>query len=311
MISIVVPVYRSAETLGELHARIEATMARIGCEFETIFVEDCSGDDSWDVVRRIAASDRRVRAIRMSRNYGQHNALLCGIRAARGNAVVTLDDDLQHPPECIPSLLAALEHVDVVYGAPTAQTHGVLRNVASTVAKLILQRSMGAATAQRISALRAFRTELREAFADYRSPFVNIDVLLTWATNRFTSIEVVHAERSAGRSGYTAAALIRHTLNMTTGFSTIPLRIASLVGVASSVVGVGVFMFALVRWLLFGSVVPGFTFLASIIALFAGAQLLALGAIGEYLARMYTRAMDHPAYVVRERIEHDCEGENR
>lgn len=134
MISIVVPVYRSAGTLGELHARIEATMARIGREFETIFVEDGSGNDSWDVVRRIAA------------------------------------------------LLDALERVDVVYGAPTAQTHGVLRNVASTVTKLLLQRSMGAETAQRISALRAFRTELREAFADYRSPYVNIDVLLTWAT---------------------------------------------------------------------------------------------------------------------------------
>lgn len=298
-LSLVIPVYRSAESLAELHRRIVEVFADSGRDFEIVFVEDCGPDDSWAVIRQLAIGDPRVRGFRMSRNFGQHNALLCGIRQARGDIVVTLDDDLQHPPEEIPKLLAKLaEGSDVVYGSPERQQHGLLRDLASLMTKIALENSMGAANARQVSAFRAFRTRLREAFNDYRSPTVNIDVLLTWATTRFTAIKVRHDARRLGVSGYTPRKLVRHALNMMTGFSTRPLQLASLMGFVFALFGLAVLGYVLIRWMLHGSAVPGFAFLASIIAIFSGAQLLALGIIGEYLARMHLRAMERPPYLV-------------
>ncbi len=300
-ISVVVPVYRAESSLRELHARLVEVMQQESTGFEIIFVEDCGGDGSWQVIQALAAEDCRVRGLRMSRNYGQHNALLCGIRAAANEVVVTLDDDLQNPPEEIPKLVAKLaEGYDMVYGTPEREQHGLLRDLASRITKLALQSAMGAETARKISAFRAFRTELRQAFHDYRSPTVNLDVLLTWGTTRFGSVTVKHASREAGASGYTVRKLITHAINMMTGFSTLPLQIASLMGFVFSLFGFVVLAYVLVRTLMFGSSVPGFPFLASIIAIFAGAQLFALGIIGEYLARMHFRSMDRPPYLIRE-----------
>jgi len=219
MISFVIPVYRSAETLQELHERLTQTFADEPSNFEIIFVEDCGGDNSWQVIQQLADRDLRVHGFRMSRNYGQHNALLCGIREARGEIIVTLDDDLQHPPEEIFKLLVKLgEGYDVVYGPPESERHGLMRDLASQITKLALEGAMGAANARQVSALRAFRTRLRDVFADYRSPTVNIDVLLTWATTSFSAVRVRHESRKFGESGYTARKLIRHALNMMTGF---------------------------------------------------------------------------------------------
>jgi glycosyltransferase involved in cell wall biosynthesis len=304
-LSFIVPVYRSKDSLEELYKRIIATFGGIGSELEIIFVEDCGGDDSWDVISRLAMLDPRVRGLQMSRNFGQHNALLCGIREASGEVLVTLDDDLQHPPEVIPELLNKLEEgFDVVYGSPMDAKHSLLRNLASQITKFALQSSMGASNARKVSALRVFRTNLREGFSYYRSPTVNIDVLLTWATNRFAAVNVRHESRRHGESGYTVRKLLTHAFNMITGFSTLPLQIASCVGFAFSLFGLFILVYLLCRWMLIGSVVPGFVFIASMIAIFSGAQLLALGIMGEYIARMHFRSMDRPSYVVRRRS--DC-----
>jgi len=302
MISFVIPVYRSAESISELHRRISAVFERKNPEIEMVFVEDCGGDDSWGVVQQLAAVDSRVRGFRMSRNYGQHNALLCGIREAQGDIIVTLDDDLQHPPEEIPKLLAKLdEGYDVVYGPPLREQHGLLRDMASRITKMALEGSMGASNARQVSALRVFKTRLRDAFEEYRSPTVNIDVLLTWATTSFSAVNVQHDVRKFGQSGYTPAKLVRHALNMMTGFSTRPLQLASLMGFSFALFGVGILAFVLFRWLLQGSVVPGFVFLTSIIAIFSGVQLVSLGIIGAYLARIHFRTMDRRPYVVSQK----------
>jgi undecaprenyl-phosphate 4-deoxy-4-formamido-L-arabinose transferase len=251
-------------------------------------------------VQQLANAYPWVVGIDLMRNYGQHNALLCGIRAASNEVIVTLDDDLQHPPEEIPKLLERLsEGYDVVYGVPRTQQHGLWRDLASYVTKLTLQGAMGAATATRVSAFRAFRRELREAFSDFRGPYVSLDVLLTWATTNFGSATVEHQPRQAGRSNYTFSKLVVHSLNMMTGFSTLPLQLASVIGFASTILGVILLLFVLGRYLLEGGVVPGFAFLASTIAIFSGAQLFAIGIFGEYLARMHFRVMDRPAYAVR------------
>jgi len=301
-ISAVMPVFRGGKSLPELNRRLVQTLESLGSSFEILYVEDCGGDNSWATIQELASTDNRVRGLRMSRNYGQHNALLAGIRAAQGDLIVTLDDDLQNPPEEIPKLLAKLEEgQDVVYGAPEHEQHGLLRDWASRITKLALQGAMGAETARKTSAFRAFRTDLREAFSTYRSPSVNIDVLLTWGTTRFASVTVRHEPRTLGESGYTLRKLIKHALNMMTGFSTLPLHVASVMGFVFSSFGFLVLAYVLVRYFAYGASVPGFAFLASIIAIFSGAQLFALGIIGEYLARMHFRAMERPPYSVRER----------
>jgi glycosyltransferase involved in cell wall biosynthesis len=301
-ISAIVPVYRSAPILPELHRRLAAALSSIADRYEIILVEDAGGDESWSVIEQLAEGDRHVRGIRMSRNYGQHNALLCGIRAARYGVIVTLDDDLQNPPEEIETLVTRLgEDVDVVYGTPEHEQHGFFRNQGSRITKLALQSAMSAETARNVSAFRAFRGPLREAFAAYRGPYVSIDVLLTWGTTRFSHVRVRHEPRLAGQSNYTFRTLVTHALNMMTGFSTLPLQIASLIGFAFTLFGFGILVLVLATYVSNGgSSVPGFAFLASIIAIFSGAQLFALGVIGEYLARMHFRTMDRPTYLVQQ-----------
>ncbi len=302
-LSIIIPVYNGAASLPDLMRRLAATLNARPEPFEVILINDGSRDNSWDVIRDLSVQYDCLHGINLMRNYGQHNALLCGIRAARGRFIVTMDDDLQHPPEEIPRLLAALsEEVDVVYGTPLQEQHGPWRDLASQITKLSLQHAMGAATARKVSAFRAFRAQLAQAFAAYQSPFVSIDVLLTWATTRFTSVPVRHDPRRHGVSNYTFRKLVTHALNMLTGFSTWPLQIASMIGFAFTLFGLGVLGFVLGRYILEGSAVAGFPFLASMIAVFSGAQLFALGIIGEYLARMHFRMMERPTYAVRERV---------
>ncbi len=302
-ISVVIPVYRSEAILPELVSRLEPVLGAVAKNFELILVNDCSPDRSWDVISDLAGQYSWIRPINLMRNYGQHNALLCGIRAARYDVIVTMDDDLQHPPEEIPKLLEALAGgYDVVYGTPEQEQHGLGRDFASWVTKLALQNVMGAEVARQVSAFRVFRAEVARAFAHYQGAFVSIDVLLTWGTNRFSVRTVRHDARKAGASGYTFRKLATHAMNMMTGFSTVPLQFASLVGFFFTLFGVGVLAYVLGRYLIQGGSVPGFPFLASIIALFSGAQLFALGIIGEYLARMHFRMMERPSYVVRESL---------
>jgi undecaprenyl-phosphate 4-deoxy-4-formamido-L-arabinose transferase len=192
---------------------------------------------------------------------------------------------------------------DVVYGTPETLQHGILRNLASSLTKLALQRVMGAETARKVSAFRAFRTRLRNGFSTYNSPYVSIDVLLTWSTSSFSSVPVDHKARSAGTSNYTVGKLIRHAFNMLTGFTTFPLQLASMMGFVFLAFGMGILVWVLGRYLILGSEVPGFPFIASIISIFSGVQLFALGIFGEYLARIHFRTMDKPPYVVGETLE--------
>ncbi len=237
------------------------------------------------------------------RNYGQHNALLCGIRAARYEVIITMDDDLQHPPEEITKLLSELSQgFDVVYGTPQQEQHGLGRDLASLATKMALRNVVGAEIARQVSAFRAFRRQVADAFRQYEGSFVSVDVLLTWGSNRFGAVKVHHEARKQGASGYTFRKLATHAMNMMTGFSTVPLQFASIVGFCFTLLGIGVLFYVAIRYFLSGDAVPGFPFLASIIAIFSGAQLFALGIIGEYLARMHFRMMDRPTYAIREVI---------
>ena len=305
-VSVVVPVYNSEASLEELVARLDAVLKQKKLAAEVILVNDASPDGSWSRIQSLCQRYAFAQGVNMMRNYGQHNALLCGIRLARHEAIVTIDDDLQHPPEEIPRLLEELERgYDVVYGTPATEDHGFLRDLASKATKIALQGAMGAATARRVSAFRVFRTDLRDAFSDYQGSFVSIDVLLTWGSTRFSSVTVKHVERPYGVSNYTFRKLIVHAMNMMTGFSVLPLELASLMGFAMTFLGLVVLGYVLVRYAIYGGRVPGFSFLASLISIFSGAQMFAMGIMGEYLARMHFRSLERPSYTVREHVSAD------
>lgn len=301
-LSVVVPVYNSEASLRELLRELAKELPKLASKFEVILVNDGSRDMSWQVVEELVTTYDFVRGIDLMRNYGQHNALLAGLHAARYSITVTMDDDLQHPPAEIVHLLRRLDEGarDVVYGVPRDMKHGFLRSVASRTTKLALQSAMGADTARKISAFRAFRTQLRDAFAAYRNPFVSLDVLLTWGTSRFDSVVVRHEPRKVGASNYTIWKLFTHAANMITGFSAIPLQISTYVGFSFTLLGIAIFLYVIARYFLTGDPVPGFPFLASVVAIFSGAQMFALGIIGEYLGRMHGRLLDKPPYTIRE-----------
>lgn len=301
-LSIVIPAYNSGDNLTPLVDRLAAALPELAEAYEVILVNDGSRDGTWDRIRTLAKGHEWIRGIDLQRNYGQHNALLCGIRAARHDVIVTMDDDLQHPPEEIRRLLdrLAAEGADVVYGTAETQQHGLWRNLASRMTKKALASAVGAANAGNVSAFRAFRSQVRGAFEHYHGPSVSIDVLLSWGTTRFAAQRVRHDARRLGVSNYTFRKLASHALEMMTGFSTWPLRVASLVGFSATLFGLGVLAYVLIRYIIAGGSVPGFPFLAAIITIFSGAQLFALGVMGEYLARMHNRAMDRPTYAVRE-----------
>jgi undecaprenyl-phosphate 4-deoxy-4-formamido-L-arabinose transferase len=300
-ISVVIPVYRGESLIESLVERLAKSLPKCSKKYEVLLVNDGSPDESWTVIQNLARKYKWVRGIRLMRNYGQHNATLCGVRAAQYEITVTMDQDLQHPPEEIPVLLQQLENrFDVVYGSPKKLPQGFLRNLLTANIKRILARVMGIPSVKNISAFRAFRTELRNAFANFQSPTLIIDVLLSWGTSRFTSIPV-EIERPEARSNYKFSALVKAALLILTGYSTAPLRLASWIGFMMTVFGIGVFIYVAIVSFMAGSI-PGFPFLASIIALFSGAQLFALGIFGEYLARMFDRSMDRPTYIVHETV---------
>ncbi|MEU9830623.1 glycosyltransferase family 2 protein [Streptosporangium sp. NPDC048047] len=302
-VSVVIPCYRSARTLPELLTRLVPVLRAMSVPYEVILVVDGGPDDTWETAAELARGHDHVRALRMSRNYGQHNALVAGVREARHDVVVTMDDDLQHPPEQIPLLLAALEgdRLDLVYGVSHREEHGFLRSLASRSIKAAMAGALGVGAARSISAFRAFRTRLRDGFEDLSGPHVSVDVALSWSTTRVGSVRVHMDKRGDGRSNYTVPLLVRHAMTMLLGYSTAPLRAASYLGFLVGLVGLVLGGLVLWRFVTGDTTVAGFTTLATMVALFSSAQLMSVGLLGEYVGRIHGNGMGRPVYVVSER----------
>jgi undecaprenyl-phosphate 4-deoxy-4-formamido-L-arabinose transferase len=297
-ISVVVPVYNGSDTLPMLVDEVGKVLPGVADEFELVLVNDGSPDQSWQVITSLARSRPWVRGIDLMRNYGQHNATLCGVREARFEVIVIMDDDLQNPPCEIPKLLEKLEEgYDVVYGVARKRQQAWWKTLASVIVKRAIAYVMGLRTVRDIGAFKAFRADLRKAFENFRSPDVLLDVLLSWGTSRFASVPVDEAPRTVGKSNYNLFKLIKVSLLVLTSYTTIPLRFASIVGFFFTLFGVGVLVYVLTIYFTLGSI-EGFPFLASTISIFSGVQLFALGIIGEYLARVFERTGGHPTYTI-------------
>jgi undecaprenyl-phosphate 4-deoxy-4-formamido-L-arabinose transferase len=302
-ISVVIPVYNSEQTLPIVLQRLTTTLQSITDHYEILLINDDSKDHSWAVISQAAKTNHKIRAINLMRNYGQHNALICGVRYASYKTIVTIDDDLQHPPEEIPVLLKKLTcDKDLIYGIPKKEQHGLFRDISSITAKIVFKHILRLKHARYIGAFRAFRTKLRDSFAAFNSHHACLDILLAWATTHIDYVKVKHNNRPSGKSNYNLRKLIYHALNIILGSSTFLLKLATIFGLTASVLGFILFLYVIIKFLILGSTVRGFTFLATIVTVFAGVQLFTLGIIGEYLGRIYFKTMNKPIYSIRDMV---------
>ena len=300
-ISVIVPCYCSRDTLPALASDLARWLPQVAEAFEVIFVVDGSPDDTYAVARALERQyPDMVRAVLLRRNYGQHNALLAGLARARYEITVTMDDDLQHRADQLATLLGPLEDpmVDLVYGVAAEEEHGLFRSFASRIVKAALSAA-GVPSAKDVSAFRAFRTDLRDGFAHVADQFANIDVLLSWTTTMIQRVDVRMDEREVGKSGYTFSKLVRHALNMITGYGTAPLKLVTWLGLLVSLVGFVLLVTITVQFIGGKIQVAGFMTLASLLALLSGAMMLSIGILGEYLGRLHFRSMQRPSYLVR------------
>jgi len=303
-LSVVIPVFCAAENLPSVFTALENIFDNQGTEVEIVLVDDGSRDDSWKVIADLAErSGGRVRGIRLSRNFGQHNALMCGFHYARGDVIVTMDDDGQHPPEEIPKLLETMERTgaDVVYGVPKRREHHWMRNLASAVVRAFFRWVFGLKVDP--SPFRAIRREIVQLILPYDLSFVYLDGLLAWYTDRFAQVEVEHRPRLHGRSTYTPGKLVTLAFNLFTNFAIGPLQVVSLVGFGSTIFGLTLAGCYLVMRLIGQITVPGFATVAILVLVMGGLQLLSLGLIGEYLGRVHLNVNRKPQFAVREVLE--------
>ncbi|MCP3982762.1 MAG: glycosyltransferase family 2 protein [bacterium] len=310
-ISVVIPCYGSQETIRPL---VEGLMRVLEAEsrgFELVLVDDGSPDDVWSVIDSLHAENpERVVGVQLMRNFGQHNALMAGMRRARGAVLVTLDDDLQHPPEEVPKLVRALEEggLDLVYGTYEQRQHRGWRNAGSSLVTGIFRRLFGVAFT--FTSFRALRSELARSVFTYSLNFTFLDGLFAWNTNRIGSVPVRHEARQEGASGYSVSTLLLLSLNMLTNFSLLPLQIVSWLGVAAAGAGLGLGGVYLVATLFGMTKVPGYASIIVAILTLGGIQLLALGIIGEYLGRVHLNINRKPQYLERSVLDADLPGQD-
>jgi undecaprenyl-phosphate 4-deoxy-4-formamido-L-arabinose transferase len=304
-ISVVIPVYNSAKTLERLHARLTAVLGALGHSYEIVLVDDGSRDDSWNGLLALRALDpEHIVAIQLMRNFGQHNALMCGLAAARGAHIFTMDDDLQNPPEEIAKMLACIknEKLDLVYGCPSDRKHASWRNVGSNLVRQFYRVVFRNAVTP--TPFRVMTRQLAKRVMFYDLNFTFLDGLLAWCTSRIGEVEVEHHPRAEGKSNYSLGKLMGLALNLYTNFSLLPLQVVSGMGLLIACTGfLGGFYF-LMQYLVANILVPGYASTIIAILILGGAQLLAIGVIGEYLGRLHLNVNRKPQYVVRQLVDH-------
>jgi undecaprenyl-phosphate 4-deoxy-4-formamido-L-arabinose transferase len=301
-LSVVIPIYNEEDNLVELHARLLGALAELGKSWEIIYVDDGSRDQSWRLLENFYAIDPdKVRLIRFNRNYGQHMAVFAGLETIKGQVVVTLDADLQNPPEEIPALVAKIEEGhDVVAGWRQYRRDSILRKLPSLIINKIASRIVGVEHQDYGCMLRAYRREVVEAMNSCRERSSFIPALANLYANNFIEIPVKHDSRRAGKSKYGFMRLIKLMLDLITGFSTLPLKLTGIIGSLVAAAGLlfGIFLF--IRRLIVGPEVEGVFTLFAILFVFVGVQIMAMGLMGEYVGRIYREVRQRPRFIIRE-----------
>ena len=301
-LSIVVPVYRGAATVGTLVAELSKLRPEGGIEI--VLVNDGSPDNSGDVCRELArTASVPLTYIEHARNFGEHNAVMTGLRHARGAYVITMDDDLQNPPEEVIKLYdhCRLGSFDVVYTRYAVKEHEGWRNLGSRFANWVADQLMDKPKGLYLSSFRCMSALAVGEVIKYRGPYPYVDGLLMQVTQRLDSIEVKHFARVEGRSNYTVRRLVRLWLNLATNFSVLPLRLAIFAGVGMGILGLVAAGWVIVE-AMFGETPSGWASLMTVVLLVAGVQFLVMGVMGEYVGRAFMSANGKPQGVVRDVI---------
>jgi polyisoprenyl-phosphate glycosyltransferase len=302
-LSIVIPVYNSSRTLKRLVEELFVALDRERLAYEIVFVDDSSPDTSWSVLKELQAlHPDRITCIQLMRNFGQHSALMCGFRHARGQYVVTMDDDLQNPPSEIPRLWKAIHDtgVDLVYGSYESKKHASLRNLGSILVNVFFRLVFGLGVT--VTSFRIIRQDLLQTILPYSLNFAYVDGLFAWNTRRIGSVPVQHQARPVGRSGYSVAKLLKLAFNLFTNFSLLPLQVVSLIGFIFAVGGLTAALWYLILFLMGEIVVLGYASTIIAILVLGGVQLLSLGMIGEYVGRLHLNVNRMPQYTIRETL---------
>lgn len=300
VVSIVVPVFNEAAGLARFDARLSAVCDHLDRSVEVLYVDDGSRDRSLDVLTAIAARDARVTIVALARNVGQHAAVLAGFAHARGDVIVTIDADLQNPPEEIPRLLAEIDAgYDVVGTRRDARVDPFPRRVLSTLVSRLASRAVGVPMTDCGSMLRAYRRPVVESVLQLADRALFIPALAAWVATRPTEIAIGHEARVAGRSRYSPLRFMRLGFDLMTGFSLLPIQLVSLSGIGVSLVGTGFGVYLLFRRLTHGPESGGLFTLFAILFVFLGLLIFAVGLVGEYVGRIYAEVRRRPSYVVR------------
>ncbi|HSB70813.1 MAG TPA: glycosyltransferase [Candidatus Methylomirabilis sp.] len=299
-VSVVIPVYNEEGNLEPLSERLHRVLTGVGRPFEVIFVDDGSRDRSLEILRRLQEKHKEFRVIQLNRNYGQHAAVFAGLDHTRGGVIVTLDADLQNPPEEIPRLLDKIaEGHDVVGGWRQDRQDHALRRVLSWVVNRWTSRLVGVRMRDYGCMLRAYRREVVEVLKGCSEVSSFIPALANTFAGSPTEVPVRHDRRNQGHSKYSPFRLIRLNFDLMTGFSLFPIQVVSLAGIGISLLGLGFGGFLMVRRLWLGPESEGLFTLFAILFVFVGIQILALGLIGEYIGRIYMEVRRRPRYVVQ------------
>lgn len=301
--SIVVPVYRSEECLRELYNRIDKTFENINGDYELILVEDCGGDDSWQVMKSLRQLNNKVKIITLSRNFGQHNALMCGFSFASGQFVITMDDDLQNPPEEIPKLIDAItdSDLDVVCGMPKRRKHSLWRNMGSYAFYGLVSLIFKQIPQLRMSNFRIIRKYVVDQILKIHTPNPTVGPLILKVTERIGGVTVDHHERFCGKSTYSVTKLVRHFLHGILYNSTLPLKAVFVLGIVCLCLSATLGTYYLIAYLRGAITVSGWTTLVLLILSSSGIIMFSVGIIGEYLLRIIQEVHRIPQYVIKDK----------
>lgn len=307
LLSVVIPVYRSADVLEALYARLTKTLDEITDAWEILFVEDSSPDDAWRKLEEFATRDSRVRAIQLMRNYGQQRAILCGLAHSEGRYVVTMDDDLQHRPEEIPVLLAAIQgsDADVVVGRYREKKHGPIRRMGTRLVKWLAQRIVGVPSTLSLTSFRIIRHEVAREVSRIQHANPVVGYLLFAVTRRFENVDVHHDARAAGSSNYGFLDLLDYFMCMVIDYSDWPLRAVGGCGFVLSLGSFGIGTYYLYRYFAGMVGVDGFTTLVLLLTFLSGFVLIGIGIIGSYLVRVLRRDGPDSRVAIRFRRDGD------
>jgi undecaprenyl-phosphate 4-deoxy-4-formamido-L-arabinose transferase len=302
-LSIVVPVFNSSSVVESLVDRIEAEMYQQGFTFEIILVDDKSADDSWAKISKLAIEREVVVSLKLKLNSGQHNATIAGIEESSGAIIITMDDDLQHNPEDISLLVDKIKSgYDVAYGKFKTKKARKWRIIASSFNNAIASFLMQKPKDIYLSPFRAIKREVKQGILEQRAPFAYIDGILLLLTRNIACVSVSHSERYIGESNYSFKRLVRLWLSMVTSHSTFPLRLSMILGVFFAFTGLLCFLFVIIQKFTINAFPVGWSSLMSVVLILSGVQLLVLGTLGEYIARIFRATTKIPDHIVEKKI---------